>query len=78
MGGAGLYAIPTIMCFELVPLGQREKEMGVVSAVFVMSYVLGPLIGGAISNTGRWRWVFLLKYDFLSSLLYILTAIGMS
>lgn len=35
---------------------------GVISSVFAMSNLLGPLLGGIISDRTTWRWVFFLKY----------------
>ncbi|KAG5756552.1 hypothetical protein H9Q72_008483 [Fusarium xylarioides] len=39
------------------------KYMGVMSTVFITASVLGPILGGVISQHSTWRWVFLLKYD---------------
>ena len=37
------------------------KYMAVISSVFVVSSVLGPILGGVINDRSTWRWVFLLK-----------------
>lgn len=38
--------------------GQRARYQGFFFAVFALSSVIGPLIGGAITETLGWRWVF--------------------
>lgn len=34
---------------------------GVISSVFAMSNLLGPLFGGIISDRTTWRWIFFIK-----------------
>jgi predicted MFS family arabinose efflux permease len=46
---------------SLVPIGQYAKYMGIMSTVFITASVLGPILGGVISQHSTWRWVFLLK-----------------
>ena len=45
----------------LVPREKFGKYMGIVSSVFAIASVLGPILGGAITTHSTWRWVFLLK-----------------
>ncbi|KIL87403.1 hypothetical protein FAVG1_09109 [Fusarium avenaceum] len=45
----------------LVPIGQYAKYMGIMSTVFIAASVLGPILGGVISQHSTWRWVFLLN-----------------
>jgi MFS family permease len=35
---------------------------GVISSVFAMANLLGPLFGGIISDHTTWRWIFFIKY----------------
>jgi MFS family permease len=35
---------------------------GVISSVFAMANLLGPLFGGIISDRTTWRWIFFIKY----------------
>jgi predicted MFS family arabinose efflux permease len=46
----------------LVPPSELPKYIGVVSTVFALASVVGPLMGGFISENGQWRWVFLFKW----------------
>lgn len=45
---------------EMVPTEKWGTYVGIVSVVFVLSAVLGPILGGAINDHSSWRWVFLL------------------
>lgn len=47
---------------EITPLKHIGAASGLMGAVFAASSLIGPLIGGALSEGGTWRWVFLLKY----------------
>jgi len=66
LGGAGLFALAFIIISDLYPPRDRGKIGGVFGAVFGLASVLGPLIGGFLTdNAGSWiptvegwRWVF--------------------
>jgi len=46
----------------VVPPSRYAKYMAIISSVFAISSILGPLLGGAISEHSTWRWIFLLKF----------------
>lgn len=66
LGGAGLFALAFIIISDLYPPRERGKIGGVFGAVFGLSSVLGPLIGGFLTDNAGvwwppiegWRWVF--------------------
>lgn len=64
LGASGIYAMVTVMNPEMVPSNQWGTYVGITSLVFVLSSVLGPILGGVINghDHSSWRWVFLLKY----------------
>ena len=41
---------------DVVPARQRGKYMGIMGAVFGLSSVLGPLLGGFFTEGPGWRW----------------------
>ncbi|KAL9079240.1 MAG: hypothetical protein Q9157_001858 [Trypethelium eluteriae] len=45
----------------MVPKAKYALYTSLVSTVFALSLLLGPLIGGAINDNTTWRWVFLLN-----------------
>ncbi|KAF2649123.1 MFS general substrate transporter [Lophiostoma macrostomum CBS 122681] len=63
IGGAGCFAIGTAMCADLVPPEKRAKLVANIGIVYAISLCAGPIMGGAISGSGKssWRWVFLLN-----------------
>lgn len=61
IGGSGLYSVPTIGMFQLVPGSRYSQINGIAASVMAISLLIGPLIGGAISQTGDWRWIFYFK-----------------
>ncbi|MCJ1438935.1 hypothetical protein MMC27_008325, partial [Xylographa pallens] len=63
IGGCGIYAIATLLFFELVPPVKFANYTALATAVVSLAMSMGPLIGGAINSnggTGIWRWVFLI------------------
>jgi EmrB/QacA subfamily drug resistance transporter len=57
--GAGcLLPVPQTIVADLYTLEQRAKLSAVMSAVFGFSSVIGPLIGGFLTDELSWRWVF--------------------
>ncbi|KAG2231343.1 hypothetical protein INT48_006555 [Thamnidium elegans] len=58
IGGAGILSMVFIIFTDLVPLEQRGSYQGIVNAVFALSSVFGPLIGGSFTDYVSWRWNF--------------------
>ncbi|OBZ85304.1 putative MFS-type transporter C16A3.17c [Choanephora cucurbitarum] len=58
IGGAGIFSMVFVIMSELVPLEKRGAYQGVVNAVFALSSVFGPLIGGSFTDYVTWRWNF--------------------
>lgn len=67
LGAGGLMALPLAIMGDMLAPRQRAKYQGFFFAVFGVSSVIGPLIGGLLSGTPEilgvagWRWVFLLN-----------------
>ncbi len=57
--GAGvMMAIAFVSVGDLFPPAERGKYQGVIAAVFGLSSVIGPTLGGFITDTLSWHWVF--------------------
>jgi EmrB/QacA subfamily drug resistance transporter len=57
--GAGcLLTVAQTIVADLYTLEQRAKLSAVMSAVFGFSSIIGPLIGGFLTDHLSWRWVF--------------------
>ena len=53
-GGGGIIVLTEIIVCDLIPLRQRGQWFGVVSAMYSVGTVLGPVIGGALANHVTW------------------------
>jgi EmrB/QacA subfamily drug resistance transporter len=58
LGGGALMAMTWAVLGDLFTPRQRGAYQGFTSAVFGVSSVVGPILGGVITDTIGWRWVF--------------------
>ncbi|HEX3013504.1 MAG TPA: MDR family MFS transporter [Methanobacterium sp.] len=58
IGGGILLSIPFVLVGEIFSARDRAKYMGILASVFGISSVLGPILGGVITDTIGWRWIF--------------------
>lgn len=58
IGGGSLMALAFVTVGDLFPPAERGKYQGFVTAVFALSSVIGPTLGGLITDTLSWHWVF--------------------
>lgn len=58
IGGGGLYALCFGIVGDLVPPRQRGKYIGYFAGMFAVAGVIGPLVGGIITDSIGWRWIF--------------------
>ncbi len=73
LGGGALMPIAFTMIFDLFPAERRGKMMGLFGAVFGLSSVFGPIMGGAITDSLSWRWIFYINVPIgILSVLFII------
>ena len=58
IGGGGLMAIALAIIGDVIPPRERGKYQGYFGAVFGVSAVAGPLLGGWLTDSISWRWIF--------------------
>jgi EmrB/QacA subfamily drug resistance transporter len=58
LGGGAIYALAFIVVGVLFPAEMRAKMQGIISSVWGIASVLGPLAGGLIVEHASWRWAF--------------------
>ncbi len=58
LGGGGLMILSQAIIADIVPAKERGKYMGPMGALFGISAVIGPLLGGLFTQHADWRWCF--------------------
>jgi EmrB/QacA subfamily drug resistance transporter len=63
LGGGGIIGLVQVTTSDIVPLAKRGAFQGLFGAVWGISSVIGPLIGGALTEYTAlsWRWCFLIN-----------------
>ena len=74
LGGGAIYALSFIVVGVLYPPQQRAKMQGIISGIWGIAAILGPLAGGLIVEHWDWRWAFFVNLPvaaFASALIVI-------
>ena len=58
LGGGVMMAIALVSIADLFPPSERGKYQGMVAAVFGLSSIIGPTLGGFITDALSWHWIF--------------------
>jgi EmrB/QacA subfamily drug resistance transporter len=58
LGAGGLIVGSQAIIGDIVPMRERGRYTGLMGAVFAVSSVVGPLLGGFFTDSLSWRWVF--------------------
>jgi EmrB/QacA subfamily drug resistance transporter len=58
LGAGGLTVTATALIGDVIPLRERGRYQGMLGAVFGVTTVLGPLLGGIFTDDLTWRWAF--------------------
>lgn len=62
VGAAGIFSIAMIIIAEITPLHNRAQYFGLFGVCFALASVIGPLIGGAFTDSHlSWRWCFYVR-----------------
>lgn len=60
-GGGGLGFLPLTILSGLLPERSRPKYMAPLASVWAVAGIAGPVLGGVITDTLGWRWIFFIN-----------------
>jgi EmrB/QacA subfamily drug resistance transporter len=58
LGAGGFMPLAQIIIGDIVPPAERGKRQGMVPIVYAVTSVLGPVLGGVITDALSWHWIF--------------------
>ncbi|NGQ96616.1 MFS transporter [Brevibacillus sp. SYP-B805] len=76
IGGGVMMPMAMIIIGDLFTGEQRAKWQGIFGAVFGLSSIIGPQVGGWIVDAANWRWVFYINLP-VGILATVLIALGL-
>src|SRR5437588_3171075 len=80
IGGGALMALGVTTIGDIFSPRERGRWMGLIMSVFGLGSIVGPLVGGFITDNFGWRWVFYVNLPLgvvaLASLVILLPRLG--
>ncbi|KAF4944297.1 hypothetical protein FGADI_12781 [Fusarium gaditjirri] len=61
LGGSGIYSTVFIIIAKIATVEKVGMYTGILSSVFALASLLGPILGGTIVDNTTWRWVFFIN-----------------
>lgn len=60
IGGGALLPLGQAIILEIFPPNERQKAMAIFGLVFIIAPIVGPIMGGWITENWCWQWIFLI------------------
>ncbi|WP_395312024.1 MDR family MFS transporter [Mycobacterium sp. AMU20-3851] len=73
IGGGAIMVTATAVIGEVIPLRDRGRYQGALGAVFGVTTVIGPLLGGFFTDHLSWRWAFWINVPVAAVVLVVAT-----
>lgn len=64
IGGGGIITLTQVIFCDIVPLRLRPKYFPLVLGSWSIGSIIGPVIGGVLTEKASWRWCFHINYPF--------------
>ena len=58
LGAGAMMPLAIAIIGDIFPPSERGKWQGLITSVFGLATILGPILGGTITDNWGWRWVF--------------------
>jgi EmrB/QacA subfamily drug resistance transporter len=75
LGAGGLLTTTIAVVGDIIPPRQRGQYQGLFGAVFGVSTVIGPLLGGFFVDNLSWRWIFYVNLPVGAVALFVIAAV---
>ncbi|MRW84706.1 DHA2 family efflux MFS transporter permease subunit [Pseudoduganella sp. FT26W] len=72
LGAGGFMPLAQIVIGDLVPPAERGKRQGSIAAVYALTSVLGPVLGGLLTDWLSWHWIFYVNLPVGAVALYVI------